>query len=448
MNIISLNSFLFLSIFLLMWKVMSKTKNKNIFLSISSIVAFFVISPYSLLYLSIWSVLIYSVSHLSNRKVSLYIGSFLGISSIFFWKFWDLVNYSVYDNIPSWVMPIGLSAFTFQGLSFLYEKKKKNIEDWNFLQVFTFCSFLPTVFSGPIQNAKNWSDEYFKNHQSTHAEIAKGSAFILIGVFYKLVISTSFYFYTDPIFKSPNNYDSASLILAMYCYAFELFHDFCGWSLIAEGVCLIMGIPLISNFNQPYKALNIHDFWSRWHISLSHWFKQYFYIDFLGGNRHGEIRKHINLFLTMMFSGVWHGINTGYLFWGLMHSLGIMVFHTTKKLKFTLNKYLAQILTFHFVCFAWIFFKSKSFSSGRDYVNNIFELTTSNHFFNHLFFIPLIGFCVVWHSYEKAILDKITGVFMMVEKQPLRFFCILFVLISIISILAPAGTPPFIYFGF
>lgn len=260
-------------------------------------------------------------------------------------------------------LPIGISFYTFQSVSYVLDvywgkvKPTSNILDYAF-----FLSFFPQLVAGPIVKAHEFIPQIYKEKKVTKEEVYSGMWLIMIGLIKKAVIADYISQYNDLVFASPETYSGFENLMAIYGYTLQIYCDFSGYSDIAIGLARIMGYDLGLNFNFPYKALNITDFWRRWHISLSTWLRNYLYIP-LGGNRKGKWKMYRNLMLTMLIGGLWHGANWKFVFWGALHGIALAVHKASKKVLDKIpnnifSNFFAWFFTFHFVIFLWIFFRA------------------------------------------------------------------------------------------
>ena len=264
------------------------------------------------------------------------------------------------------VLPVGISFYTFQTLSYtidVYRGKLKpltRIHDYWF-----YVSFFPHLVAGPIVKASLFLPQIRQRIRLRENDLAKATLLIIGGLVKKCVIadyiSANF---VDRIFEQPLLYSGAENLMAIYGYALQIYCDFSGYSDMAIGIALLLGFDLGINFLSPYRATSITDFWRRWHISLSTWLRDFLYIP-LGGNRKGPFRQNLNLFLTMLIGGLWHGASLKFVFWGGMHGLALIADKGRIALKIPGNgftRFLLWAFTFHFVCFCWIFFRAESFA--------------------------------------------------------------------------------------
>ena len=268
-------------------------------------------------------------------------------------------------DVSEIILPVGISFYTFQTISYsvdVYRKKVmpvRNIFDFGF-----YVSFFPQLVAGPIVRANEFIPQIYKPYRVTYSQFSRACLLILGGLFKKIVISdyisTNF---VDRVFESPLKYSGFENLMGSYGYTIQIYCDFSAYSDIAIGLALILGFSLPNNFNQPYLSTNITDFWRRWHISLSSWLRDYLYIP-LGGNRKGKVRTYINLFLTMLLGGLWHGASLKFIVWGGLHGGALAIhkaikeFTPIKKTSSKLRRFIGWFLTFHFVVFCWVFFRA------------------------------------------------------------------------------------------
>ncbi len=296
------------------------------------------------------------------------VGVSLGILAYFKYTNFLLENFHtiVGDNFQPLdiFLPIGISFYTFQSISYVLDVYWKKLEPTtNILDYAFFLTFFPQLVAGPIVKANLFLPQLRKPISIKKEWVYAGLWLIMVGLFKKAVIADYIAQYNDLVFKAPGNYSGFENLMAALGYSLQIYCDFSGYSDMAIGLGKIMGFDLGVNFNFPYKALNITDFWRRWHISLSSWLRDYLYIP-LGGNRKGKLRMYVNLFITMLLGGLWHGASWKFVFWGAGHGIGLAVHKALKdnllsKLKpnFAVN-FLSWAATFIFVLFLWIFFRA------------------------------------------------------------------------------------------
>jgi D-alanyl-lipoteichoic acid acyltransferase DltB (MBOAT superfamily) len=315
------------------------------------------------------------------------------------WFHWSMTLPEPSTLMPfgfSYVLPVGISFFTFQSLSYTIDFYFGNVErERNFLRFATFVCFFPQLMAGPIERAKHLLPQFRQFPPIRLQNFTDGLSLFLVGLFKKLALANYLAFYVERVYDNPKAFGAPALMLATFAFAWQIFFDFSGYTDMARGVARLLGFNLILNFNNPYLATGLGDFWTRWHISLSTWFRDYVYIP-LGGNRHGVFNTYRNLFVTFLLSGFWHGAAWTYLIWGALHALGVMVTRELERSQFyrdQVPRLLKQIGVFIFVCFAWIFFRAESLGDAGLIIQRIFTAIWSDPQIPALM-LALVG--VVW----------------------------------------------------
>ncbi len=279
------------------------------------------------------------------------------------------------------ILPVGISFYTFQTLSYtidIYRDRLKPTKNW--LAFFSFVAFFPQLVAGPIERASHLLPQFFKTYSFNYKQVKSGLLLIAFGLFKKMVIADRLAILVNEVYNSPTEYSGIALIIATIFFAFQIYCDFSGYSDIAIGIARTLGFDLMKNFDAPYFAKSITDFWRRWHISLSTWFRDYVYIP-LGGSRKGEYRVYLNLFIVFVVSGLWHGAAITFIIWGAIHGIIIVAekAFTNHNYTFDRNKFLPgaifTFITFGIVCFAWIFFRANSFGDSIYIVENLFNFS-------------------------------------------------------------------------
>ena len=292
-------------------------------------------------------------------------------------------NYSI--KALEIILPIGLSFHTFQGMAYVIEVYKgRQAPEKNFFVYSLYVLFYPQLVAGPIERPQNLLPQFHVKHDPDYARIQRGLAKMLWGFFKKLVIADRLAVITNHVFNQPGDFQGFAVWIAMYAFAFQIYCDFSGYSDIALGAAEVMGIRLTKNFNKPYLSASIQEFWKRWHISLSTWFRDYVYIP-LGGSRVSPLRQTWNILTVFTLSGLWHGANWTFVAWGALHGAFLILFHVLKQpvdklwVAFrldrfsTLKRILGILLTFHLVCLAWILFRAASISDAATLYHNLFR---------------------------------------------------------------------------
>jgi D-alanyl-lipoteichoic acid acyltransferase DltB (MBOAT superfamily) len=291
-------------------------------------------------------------------------------------------NFQPYDIF----LPVGISFFTFQSMSYVIDVYRGDLKPLPSLLDYAFyVSFFPQLVAGPIVRARDFAPQIRQPLRVSDDMFAQGVYFITIGLLKKAVISDYISLnFVDRIFDNPTLYSGIENLLGVYGYALQIYCDFSGYSDMAIGIALLLGFRFPINFNAPYRSDSITDFWRRWHISLSSWIRDYIYIS-LGGNRKGKVRTYVNLIVTMLLGGLWHGASLNFVAWGGMHGAALAIhkwmraniFHHDKHyVSHSLRKLGAIVLTFHFVAFCWIFFRHHTFDAAIGMLRQIF---TSMH---------------------------------------------------------------------
>jgi Predicted membrane protein involved in D-alanine export len=279
-------------------------------------------------------------------------------------------------------LPVGISFFTFQSLSYTIDVFRGTLKPLTSPIDFAFfVSFFPQLVAGPIVRASDFIPQIHQPVFVTREMFGRGVFLIATGLFKKAIISNYISLnFVDRVFDAPTLYTGLENLFGVYGYALQIYCDFSGYSDMAIGLALLLGFHFNINFDSPYQSLNITEFWRRWHISLSTWLKDYLYIS-LGGNKKGKFRTYVNLLITMLLGGFWHGASFRFILWGAMHGVALAIHKYFSSLKFNFNvspgwakasNALGWFVTFHFVCFCWIFFRATSMETAGDMIHQIF----------------------------------------------------------------------------
>jgi alginate O-acetyltransferase complex protein AlgI len=352
-------------------------------------------------------------------------------------------------------LPVGVSFFTFQSLSYtldVYRGTLKPVD--HILDYAFFVSFFPQLVAGPIVRAADFIPQMYKPTVVTQQMFGRAVFLIGCGLFKKAVISDYISInFVDRVFDAPTLYTGLENLFAVYGYALQIYCDFSGYSDMAIGIALLLGFHFNINFDSPYQSESITEFWRRWHISLSTWLRDYLYIS-LGGNRQGKIRTYLNLMITMLLGGLWHGASWRFMIWGGLHGAALG-FHKWMTEKITIPDTTAWrcagwLLTFHFVCFCWIFFRAADLETVGQVLTQIttnFNISILSDFisgYKMVFVLMLIGYLLhfVPQTIEKQAEDWVT-------QMPLiaKAVCLTLVIVIVLQIKS-AGVQPFIYFQF
>lgn len=274
-----------------------------------------------------------------------------------------------------YILPVGISFFTFQSMSYTIDFYLGKIpRERNFLRFATFVCFFPQLMAGPIERAKQMLPQFQRAPAFRLENLTDGASLFLVGLFKKVALANYLALFVDRVYDNPANFGATPLVLATVAFAWQIFFDFSGYTDMARGIARMLGFRLVLNFNNPYLASGLGDFWQRWHISLSTWFRDYVYIP-LGGNRSGAAMTYRNLLIVFLVSGIWHGSAWTFAIWGLLHAAGVMLTRELERSKFYRDRVpllLKQAWVFLYVCFAWIFFRASSLSDALLIVRRIF----------------------------------------------------------------------------
>ncbi len=395
------------------------------------------------------------------RRAVLWLGIALNLSVLAAFKYYNFFAASAMNAAQSvgWTLdvpffevglPIAISFLTFHALSYIIDVYKRKLAPTRSLvDILLYISFFPHLVAGPIVRAKAFLEQTI--HRSDPRDIRLGFGVLLIvgGLFKKVIVanylSTDF---VDGVFRNPADYSRLDLLLGMYAYALQIYCDFSAYTDIAIGIANLLGYRFPDNFNQPYRALSVQDFWRRWHITLSSWLRDYLYIP-LGGSRDGTWLTYRNIMITMLLGGLWHGASWNFVIWGGLHGAALVIermFGETGEGKLRLPAVLAWLITFHFVCLTWVFFRAPSFEVAMSYLDTlvfgeaIFTTTVT----------PLVAAMLVLGALTQIIpnswSDRLERAY---DRAPIVAKVALpFVVIFLVSIAAPGGVPPFIYFQF
>lgn len=343
---------------------------------------------------------IISVRNGPGKKTWLAISIISTCSVLFFFKYFNFVSVNTqkiaaffhwnYDPVLlKWVLPIGLSFHTFQSLSYVLEVYYGRQPAEKHLGIYaTYVMFFPQLVAGPIERPQNLLPQFRQKHPVLYTNFSAGFRLALYGFFKKMVIADNLAPYVDQVYNNPTTYGSGAVILATCFFAVQIYCDFSGYSDIALGTARILGFRLMTNFRHPYFATSIPEFWRRWHISLSTWFRDYVYIP-LGGNKVVKSRWYYNLFIVFLLSGIWHGAGWTFIIWGLLHWVYYMAYYSTKTARLKLaklsglynlpavNSFLSGLVTFFVVAFAWVAFRASDTSAMKELYSRIVDMQGS-----------------------------------------------------------------------
>lgn len=387
--------------------------------------------------------------------VSLSVLAFFKYSNFIVWNFQAIIggNFQPLDI----VLPVGISFYTFRSISYVADVYLAKIKPENdYLTYLFYLSFFPCLIAGPIVRAADFLPQLRSLKAPTRAMVYGGLWLVIIGVFKKAVVADYIAQYNNLIFGNPGGYGSFESFMGVLGYSMQIYCDFSGYSDMAIGIARIMGFDLGLNFDFPYKSRNVTEFWRRWHISLSSWLRDYVYIP-LGGNRHGTMRRHLNLMITMLLGGLWHGAAWKFVVWGAGHGAGLCFHKAMMPLfaRISPNNYawklLSWISTFCFVTLLWIFFRADSFADacaiiatiarGGDTWHGIMTFIVTRH--TWCFMVALV---TVLHFIPRIFYDDLQDWF--INSLWITKFLVFLALVQLVIEFASAEVAPFIYASF
>lgn len=404
-----------------------------------------------------------------SRRRYLYLSLFTNLGLLGFFKYYNffidsfvdaftLMGQSIDPGRLSIILPVGISFYTFQTLSYsidIYRKKLTPTADP--VSFFAYVSFFPQLVAGPIERATNLLPQFMQERKFTYAAGADGMRQILWGLFKKVVIADNCAEYVNLIFADPSAYSGSTLLLAALLFAFQIYGDFSGYSDIAIGTARLFGFKLMQNFAFPYFSRDMAEFWRRWHISLSTWFRDYLYIP-LGGSRGSQAQQIRNVFIIFVVSGFWHGANWTFIIWGALNAIYFLPLLILNKNRShlavvandsmlpTISEVGNMLVTFTLTVLAWIFFRADSVGQAIDYLLNIFSTTL----FNTPETIPSLTLCLLlifiiiewWGRRGQYALERIN----LFSRQPIRWS--VYLLLALMVVAFAGKQQEFIYFQF
>ncbi len=354
---------------------------------------------------------------------------------------WLGVGYSIPP--PDVLLPVGISFFVFQSLSYSIDFYRGQVErEPSFIRYATFVSLFPQLVAGPIERARNLLPQLREKPRITGRDVADGLSLFVVGLFKKVALADYLGLYVDKVYGAPARFGAPALLLATFCFAWQIYFDFSGYTDMARGVGRMLGIRLMLNFNNPYLATGLGDFWRRWHISLSTWFRDYVYIP-LGGNRRGAFRTYVNMCITMVVSGLWHGASWTFVAWGALHALGRVLtrrLETTAFYRERVPTVVKRLWVFGFVMLAWVFFRAESFGDAWLILGRIAAFAVGDPA------CPVLALgliAAVW-AYQLAHESRLRP---LLALAPVRIGLVVAMMVYL-AVFGSSGTQPFIYFQF
>lgn len=387
---------LFVTVFLIFFKLPQKFR--WILLLIASYIFYMYTNAYHIFIIIFSTVVDFFVSQRmgklpeeeqSKRRMLLLASVLVNLGVLFYFKYFNFFGESVtyfflaigLDTGPiehSQILPVGISFYTFQSMAYTFDVYRGKIKPEPHFGIFaTYIAFFPQLVAGPIERAGNMLPQFREKFDFDYDRIVSGLRLALFGMFKKIVIADRLAVYVNEVYNNPGEYSGIVMIVATVFFAYQIYCDFSGYSDIAIGIARVLGFDLMKNFNHPYLAHSIRDFWRRWHISLSTWFRDYVYIP-LGGNRVSLGRNVLNLFIVFVVSGLWHGASWTFVIWGAIHGAYIVVetliaSRSPNKSRSFLSRAAGMLLTFTIVNITWIFFRANSLDDALYILQNMFN---------------------------------------------------------------------------
>ena len=399
----------------------------------------------------------------AQRRALLFLALAGNLAVLGYFKYYDffvsssdnllsVVGVDVPLGLKTIVLPVGISFYTFMAISYVVDAYRGEFEPTTLEKFAVYLSFFPHLVAGPIVRPAELIPQFAKPRNPRRVDTSRAFYLIATGLFKKVVIANYLASsIVDEVFGAPGQHSSLEILIAVYAYAVQIYADFSGYTDIAIGIALLLGFNFPQNFDSPYAAVSVQDFWRRWHMTLSRWLRDYVYIP-LGGNRGGTIFTYRNLLLTMLIGGLWHGAAWTFVVWGGLHGLAL----ATERFRRDRGgareptrgwaRWRARIVTFHFVCLAWIFFRADSFGAAWDMIEGLFTgwgesspLVTSG--------VLLAVAAGIGSQYLPARIPRL--VMARFSRLPvLGQAAVLAFALMLTSVMGPEGVAPFIYFQF
>ncbi|MFN0117488.1 MAG: MBOAT family O-acyltransferase [Elusimicrobiota bacterium] len=398
---------------------------------------------------------------LISNLLLLFVYKYTDFFSTSFNQLFQVVHLPFQFPVPHWLLPVGISFYTFQSLSYTIDVYRGNQKaEPHFGKFALFVSFFPQLVAGPIERSTDLMPQIHGDRNTNPERIARGVRLILWGFFKKLVVADRLSPFVDSVYNNMGAHSGLTILMATYAFAFQIYGDFSGYSDIAKGSAQLLGIDLMENFKTPYFSTSIVDYWRRWHVSLSTWFRDYVYYP-LGGNKQGPKIWARNILIVFIISGLWHGAAWVFVFWGVYHGVLLLTTHFFSKLvekyypgfnslKETLSfKLMSIVVTFHLVCFGWVFFRSSSLGQIRLFLSRLSQMNWTFQFdsnFSKSDCLVAIAALLAWVLVEATQQKKMPLSWMQLPKVFRWSF--LYVLFFSIIVLGVIGAKPFIYFQF
>lgn len=403
-----------------------------------------------------------STTNPRRKKIFLVASIIANVGVLAVFKYYNFINdnltellgvFHLKNEIPMLriLLPIGLSFHTFQAMSYTIEVYRgKQQAEKHFGMYALYVMFYPQLVAGPIERPQNILHQLKEKVVFNYDHIVSGLKLILWGLFVKVVIADRLSIYVDIVYNSPEHHSAISSLVATLFFTFQIYCDFSGYSSIAIGCAKVLGIDLMINFRRPYMSTSIREFWSRWHISLSTWFRDYLYIP-LGGNRVSMYRNMFNLFFVFLVSGLWHGANWTFIIWGALHGFYLMMEIVIDRLvpSIKLPRSIRWILNFVLVAIAWVFFRASNFQTAKQILKNIYTFKPGPLYIGNASYLVYSFFAILFLFAAEYNAEKLNNryAWLYSERKVLRWSAYLLLILTLLSIGVFNGGQ-FIYFQF
>ncbi|MEE1920793.1 MBOAT family O-acyltransferase [Pseudomonas sp. 148P] len=459
MSLLSIESALcFLLFFVLYWSLCWSPRLQNILLLAGSYGLAASFSPFALFVLFGYTLAVHGLGLLAARYPGRWFSYLallvLVLGGFYFFKYQELLvggaqaalaglGLTVSLPVLQVLVPIGFSFYAFHSVSYVVSINRGELAPVPPLDLALYLAFFPSLIAGPVNRATHLLPQI--RGQGLRQVLEPQRALGLIALALVKVFLLSGWLaseWVDPVFETPGNFGPEQILLAVYGYTLQIYFNFSGYTHLVTGIALLLGYRLPANFDAPYVARNLREFWMRWHISLSTFIRDYVYIP-LGGNRHGPWRAMLNMLLAMLVSGLWHGASVNFLAWGALHGVGLGLYKLYARLRWPLPAWLGRVLTFHYVAFAWVFFRSTSLEGALD----MFAGLSATDLFGDSGLLVLA--CAVLLLIYPQALALLRAGFAASTRLPWPFYPLpLALFLALVIFAAPSGVPGFIYAGF
>ncbi len=468
----------FAVVYVLMWCAKLFVGRKSCFMTVNKVLL--LVSSYALtaivdlkfcLSLTLVIVLIYFLALGMNRnrkyrKLWLFAGVFVVLLQLGFFKYYNFFASSIssllnIDFVAVKLMaPLGISFYSFSAIGYLVDVyREKYTGNKNFIDVALYVSFFTKLVSGPIVKPAKFFSQLNSEHTVNLKNLEKGIQIVVLGMFKKMVLADNLAVFVNDVFGVPSAFDGLTVFLAMVSYSMQIYFDFSGYSDIAIGFSHLLGFDFDKNFDLPYVSQNPTEFWKRWHISLSQWLQEYLYIS-LGGNRKGKFRTNLNLFLTMLIGGLWHGASFTFVAWGAMNGIALIIHkffvkifkkHSTViKISPVVKKIFSAVLCFVFVTCTWVFFRADSFTNAAEMFAGLTATQGIRQLFSWSFFAFVFLFAEIIYAVisKKKNDGKVVSEYIILDLSKVSGLTLFFIFVCITILFAYIGNTAFIYGNF